>query len=788
VALALALLAGLLALAVVAAGLVVRQRLRASLPELAGERRVGGLAAAVSVERDALGVPVIRGASRADVAFATGFVHGQDRFFQMDLLRRRAAGELSEILGERALGEDESLRVHLLRARARRALERSAPDVRAVLDAYSRGANAGLESLGAAPFEYLVLRAEPRPWQPEDSMLVLLTMFARMGDPQGAMESARGVLRDTLPPALFAFLTPAGTEWDAPLAGEAFTAPGVPPAAAFDLHGRKAAALQPARPAVEPLSVARAASNSWAVAGSRTSTGGALLANDIHLDLAAPNLWYRATLAWPGHEVTGATLPGAPAIVVGSNGHVAWGVTNSVIDTTDVVLLDVDPRDPGSYRTPAGLRRFEKRTETIRLKGGGKKELPVEWTVWGPVTTDSRGRRQAVRWIAQEEGAVDFEILRLETARTLDQALDLAHRSGVPALNFVAADSAGRIGWTVIGRLPRRAGLDGLLPASWAGGTSRWQGLIPPEEVPQVVDPPSERLWTANNRLVGGQDLAKLADGGYLLGARARQIRDGLLALDRASAGDMRALQLDDRALFFQRWQALLLSALTPEAVAANPRRGELRGVVADWGGRASVDSAGFRMVRSFRILLAQDVFGSLTADCLKADPAFDYVNSFDQFEGPLWQLVTQRPAHLLDPRYKAWQEQLLASVDRLFELFPEGPLRDRTWGERNTAAIGHLFSAIPGLGRWLDMPARQLPGADYMPRVQDPSYGATLRMVVSPGREKEGFFQMPTGQSGNPLSPHYGDSQAAWVEGSPAPFLPGPPVNRLTLVPEGAR
>lgn len=784
---------GLLVVAGGGAGLWLRERIEDNLPRVEGQLPVAGLAAPATVERDALGVPVIRATSRADAAFATGFVHAQDRFFQMDLLRRRAAGELAALLGDRALGEDRALRIHLFRQRAQRAVTASPPAARAVLEAYAGGVNAGLASLEAAPFEYALLRADPEPWQPEDSILVLLSMFVQLSDVNASGESKVSLMYDLLPAPLADFLLPVGTEWDAPLDGSAVPSPPLPGPEAVDLRRgplSRAASLGVRPRHVEPPASVVPGSHAWAVAGSRTADGSALLANELHLSLTVPNLWYRASISWrhgAGEaRIVGATLPGFPALIVGSNGKVAWGITNSVLDTSDLILLETDPQRPDNYRTPQGWRPLERRREILRQRDGDAEEIAVDWTIWGPVVgKDQRGRLQAVRSVADLPEGIDLNVLGLETASSLEEALAIARRSGVPALNFIAADSTGHVGWTILGRLPRRTGTDGSRAVSWADGSRGWAGLLPPEEVPAIVDPASGRLWSANNRAVGGAELAKIGGGGAQLGARARQIRGDLLAIEKATAEDMRWIQLDDRALFFERWQKLLLDVLTPEAIAAVPRRGELRQVVESWGGRASVDSAGFRMVRSYRTLLAWDVFGALTAPCEKADPEFEYTELSDQFEGPLWRLVRERPLHLLNPEYRSWDEQLLAAVDDLLALFPEGDLRDRTWGERNTLAMSHLFGpALPGVGRWLDMPSEPLPGADHMPRVQDPAFGATLRMVVSPGREGEGFFHMPGGQSGNPLSQEYREGHDAWATGKPTPFLPGPAESRLTLVP----
>jgi penicillin amidase len=790
-------LAALLVLAIAGAALWIRGRLVESLPQLTGERQVSGLAAAVRVERDATGVPSLWGSSRADVAFATGFVHAQDRFFQMDLLRRRSAGELSALFGERALEADRATRIHLFSRRARAVVAAASPEVRAVLASYAAGVDAGLRSLGERPFEYLLLRAAPEPWRPEDSILVLLTMFLQLQDEEATVESAASTMRDLLPAPLVDFLLPRGTEWDAPLQGGAFAAPPIPGPETFTLRAPRAAAASPPGGSVaEPERVLAAASNAWAVAGSHTADGGALLADELHLGLTLPNLWYRVSLSWPAEgggrwRVVGVTLPGLPIIVVGSNGRVAWGVTNSAVDTSDVVLLESSPGQGAAYRVPGGVEPFRVHRETLRVKGGGARTLDVHWTRWGPlIGRDHAGRRRALRWVAHEPQAVDLDMLRLETARNVDEALDVANRSGVPAINLLVADATGRVGWTILGRLPRRLGFDGRTAGVWADGRRRWDGLLPPSEVPRIADPPAGRLWIANSRTVGGEELARLGDGGYLLGARARQIRDALLASRRVRPEDMLRLQLDDRALFLQRWRDLLLAALSPQAVA-DPRRRELRNLVEAWGGRAAVDSAGYLLVRTFRVVLAKRLFEPLTAACTRAAPGFDYLQTFGQAEGPLWRLVTERPGHLLPPGSRSWSDEIMAAVDETLDLHTEDghPLSASTWGKRNTVRVRHPVSpGLPGFGRWLDMPPLELPGDEHMPRVQHPDYGATLRMVVSPGREAEGIFHMPGGESGHPLSRHYRDGHAAWARGEATPFLPGPAAHVLRLTPSPAK
>ena len=771
--------------------------LRGSLPALDGERTLAGLSGDVRVERDALGVPAIRGATRLDVARATGYVHAQDRFFQMDLMRRSSAGSLAELIGAVLVDADRNVRRNRFRSFAERALQDASPDDRAILEAYAEGVNAGLASLRQPPFEYLMLRARPAPWRTEDTFLVVYAMFLRLQDDWGRNETTLGTMHDTLPPPLFAFLSPRGSEWDAPIEGEAYPAPEIPGPGQFSLEpqegiARLAGHATTARAfdaeAGEPL---RPGSNNWAVAGSRGAGGRALLASDMHLGLSIPNTWYHASLAWKEGEaerrVTGVMLPGTPIVAVGSNGDVAWAFTNTEGDWSDLVLLETDPADPETYRTPDGPRRIEHVRESIPVSGAKPVEADIPWTIWGPVLgRDRSGRQRVLRWTAHDPGAVDIGLMRMERARDLDEALTTVAACGIPAQNVVVADSRGRIGWTIGGRMPRRVGFDGRLPSSWADGTRRWNGFLDPAEVPRVVDPPGGLLWTANARVIGGRGAELIGDGGFDLGARARQIRDDLRAMEHPAPIDLLGVQLDDRALFLARWRDLLLATLTPEAAAASPDRTTARRLVEAWGGRAAIESAGYRMVRAFRTAVAEDLLDALTARCHEADPDFD-TTAMPHREGPLWRLVSERPAHLLPRGHRTWDDALLASLDRAIGLLTKGgtPLDQATWGKRNRLRMQHPLSrAVPQLSTWLDMPPQPLPGDSSMPRVQAPEFGASERMVVAPGHEEEGLFHMPGGQSGHPLSKYYRAGHSTWASGQAAPFLPGPPEHVLVLRP----
>ena len=536
-------------------------------------------------------------------------------------------------------------------------------------------------------------------------------------------------------------------------------------------------------------------SNNWAVAGARSAHGGALLADDMHLGISVPNTWYRLSLVYPGAEgerrVTGVSLPGAGFVVAGSNGRVAWGFTNSEGDWADLVLLEPDPKNPDAYLTPEGPRLLERATETIEVKGEKAETLQVESTIWGPVVdTDDTGRRRALAWVALREGGLECRALPhgggrqpgggpgdRPRGRDPEPELRRGRRPGPHRLDdhrpHPAPDRVRRQRARLLGGRDARAGPAGSIPRSTRGWWTRRAAAI----------------WTANARVVGGDKLAKVGVGGYDLGARQGQIRDALLATEQASETDMLRIQLDDRALLLARWQKLLLEVLTPEAVAKDARRGEARRLVEAWGGHAAIDSVGYRVVRAFRDEVRGRALDPLLApararDAKRLRPG-TAPNS--RWEGPVWALVTQRPRHLLDPRFASWEALLLEALDAVVAELTEGgrPLAGRTWGERNTTLFRHPLSrAVPWLSSFLDMPRVPLPGDHNMPRFQSPTAGASERFAVSPGREEQGYFHMPGGQSGHPLSPHYADGHDAWVKGEPTPFLPGPAVQVLTLVP----
>lgn len=770
--------------------------LRGSLPQLDGDVPLRNLGAAASIERDAAGVATIRARSRRDLAFATGFAHAQDRFFQMDLMRRAAAGELAELLGPAALETDKRLRIHGFRQVAQQVVANASADDREILLAYAAGVNAALQKSRTRPWEYFLLRTQPREWSMEDSVLTAFSMYLNLNDSSGTEELARSQLHEVLPPAMYAFLHPLGTEWDAPIMGGTWRAPPIPGPEVLDLRqgAAKSAALlnPPSRLGTEERAIP--GSNSWAIAGTHTAAGAALLANDMHLGLRLPHVWYRARLVVDGgsdrpRDLIGVTLPGLPILVVGSNGRVAWGYTNSYGDWTDLVIVEVDLADPNRYRVADSSEPFTTRIETIAVRNNAPVKLEVKATRWGPIVNhDAQGRPLALAWTAHEPRATNMRMLDFETIGNVQDMLLAANRAGAPVQNFVVADNQGHIGWSLMGQVPVRSNYDSTMPTSWRAPGTGWIGWRSPQEYPRVIDPAAGRLWTANARTIDAQTwLDFLGDGGYDLGARAAQIRDDLLSLQSPTAADLTKIQIDDRALFLTRWRDLLVDLLDDAALKDHPARVQAKQLVEKWSARAAADDVGYRIVRAFRLQIRKDVFDALTAAVRLKYPQTKFEPS-GQFEGALWQLVTQRPAHLLDPRYARWEDSLLASLDTALDALVQEchDLAQCNWGRQNTLSMRHPLSpALPFAARWLDMPADPMSGDSAMPRVQGPAFGASERMVVSPGREAEGYFQMPGGQADHPLSPFYGAGHEAWVRGEPLPLLPGKSLHTLRLVPQ---
>ncbi|GAA6173268.1 penicillin acylase family protein [Colwellia sp. KU-HH00111] len=780
----------------------VYSQIDSALPILDGKKTVFGLANSATIERDQQGIATIKAESRLDVAVATGFVHAQERFFQMDLLRRNSAGELSSLFGSAALKYDTSIRVHRFRERALEIVKSLPAEQKALLKSYTRGVNQGLKYISSQPFEYLLLQQEPAQWSEEDSILVVFSMYLDLQYRDGQRERSLGLMKATLSNDVYDFLNPKGSIWDAAIDNSQFSPSSLPkkawPSASAAMVENRASAskLTANNNTSQYLAKQFPGSNNWAISGDISSTGSAIIANDMHLGLSVPNTWFRASFEYPNNDklikVTGATLPGTPNIVVGSNGDIAWGYTNSYGDYNDVIKIET-VNDGSHYLTADGAKAFSFHKQLIAIKDQQPVEVTIKETIWGPIIGENhQGQLLAYRWVAHDLQAVNFTSKELELATSVKQAFDIASRSGIPAQNMMVGDKAGNIGWTIMGPLPIKFGDTGEIPTFWHQGDNGWRGYLTSAQYPRVINPANNRLWTANSRVVGDKMLQKIGNGGYALGARAKQIRDDLLALTTFDEQALLAIGLDDNALFLKRWQTFLLKqVLTPQALAKHKQFVEIKTLLDKQPMvQASSDSVSYRLVRNFRVNVRNLVFSQLNDTLKNIDNAFEPRSIIHQLETPLWTLITEQPNNFLMRPLSSWQAIFNQALQQTFDDMTtldsgeKQALTAATWGQQNTTDIKHpLSKAVPFIGHWLDMPANTLSGDSFMPKVQGKAFGASQRMVVSPGHEQRGIFHMPTSQAGHPWSPYYGAGHKDWEQGKASPFLPGETVYKLTLL-----
>ncbi|HLM55157.1 MAG TPA: penicillin acylase family protein [Pyrinomonadaceae bacterium] len=775
---------------------VVVPKLRASVPRPARDAELKGLDGPVVVTLDEFGVPTIEARSRLDALRALGYVSARDRLFQMDLLRRGAAGRLTEVFGKGALETDTAQRVVGCNRVAAEIFSRLPAEQKESLLAYAEGVNAYISQMKTRPFEFLLLKYQPETWRGEDCVLALLQMFKGLSAEEEGKRRTLAVMESTLPEEVVAFLTPDASHYPALLGwGDEARRPvrPLPRAHLASLLERttREGAAAPDRKIVRTEGMA-AGSNCWAVDGSKTADGVAILANDMHTDLNVPNLWYRARLLFDGVDISGVTVPGIPMILAGSNTRVAWGLTNMLGGSVELVQLEVDPGRPDHYLTPDGWRPFEVIKESIKRKRGDFVEVEVKNTVWGPVLEKKlMGKPVALRWTALD-GGVDFGLMRMERARTVEEAVAAANSFAGPPLNVIAADARGRIAYTVCGRLPVRKGSGAATTAGWADGGAGWTRYIEPDELPRIVESDEGFLASANNVSVG-RDYPHVLGEGFPHSYRAYRIAERLRGMSGVGEAEMFRLQSDTACHVYEFYARLALEVLTDGAVEADPEMATVRRAILAWDKRAELESEGLVFITYFRESLALSVFTPLLRACAEADERFVY--AWPNLDTPLRIILTERPAEwfAVRGRYEDWEQFITANLKRgvaeLKEKLKVRSLEGLRWGEVNRAEVFHLLTPKDRslFGSIFNMPPDPLPGCLFSVCSSEPGFGASVRMVVSPGREEAGVLHIACGQSGHPLSDNYDDQHGSWVRQEPLPFLPGRAASKFTLTPGGA-
>jgi penicillin G amidase len=758
--------------------------LHSALPPLQPSRTVQGLVAPVRISRDAIGVPSIVATNDVDAAFALGYVHAEDRLFQMDLQRRYGAGALAEWFGTRALESDKTMRTLGIARAAERQFNELPEEVQSALRAYAAGVNAVIQDRRwALPPEYYLLHARPEPWRAVDSLIWgKLMAWQLAGNYRG--ELVRAKLLEHVKPEEMPILYPGY-----PKGGPVILGAMAPIYRSLPLD--TLLALMPA------LEDPARASNNWVVSGGRSGSGKPILANDPHLGLEIPGVWYLVHIATPAHKLEGGTMPGAPIVLVGHNERIAWGLTNTGSDVADLFVEKLDPDDPGKYLTPDGSQPFKSRTETIVVKDAVPVQITVRETRHGPVISDLAGSAQQ---LAQPGFALALQasylmdgdlspaaLWEMNHAVDWDSFQSALSKFGAPEQNVVYADMDGHIGYLSPARVPTRVKGDGWLPAPGWTGEFDWSGWVPADAMPRAFDPPTGRIVTANNKPVPDNFpyfLGRDWDEPY----RAQRIAALIDQRAQQSLDSMAAIQRDIFSPMADRLLPLMLqtTATTPQAQAAIER-------LKSWDRRMDKDKVEpliftawlrdfNRVVFANRLGTAFDDYWSLHPDAI----ASILTNHQDWCDDRILNVPKTCPEQL--------SAALLLALDELTKDY--GPDMDAwRWGRAHVADFDNrLFSAVPVLGRYLDTSIRADGGLDTINRggfsVRSPTrpYQDTLapglRMVVDMADTDHARFMIVPGEAGNPLSGHYADLVRPWRDGYMLMIDTRNPVTTETLSP----
>lgn len=768
--------------------------LRMSLPALDGNSATYHVNAPTELSRDELGQAVIKANDIYDAVYALGFAHAQDRFFQMDLQRRAASGSLSQWVGDIALDIDKKARFHQFEKRAKAVFDNLPSKQQELLVRYAHGVNDALSEYTLPPFEYLAAGVDIKQWRPTDSILVIYSMYLDLQGSQVELDLAREALLSTFGNDVYSFITQPSNYQAALDASEIplLEAP-IPEYPASlrpithspeDSNG-ESIKQEPEDATTQYLNdndntaIARAqyngtelpdiGSNNWAVTGSHTTTSAGLLANDMHLGLRVPIIWYRAQLNYQESgsdvQVTGVSLPGIPGIVVGTNGHIAWGFTNANLDNVDWIEL-------GESTATSTV------TERIPLPDG-EHTFEFEVSSYGPVK-ELNGKRYALNWVAHHPFAANLGIINFGNAKNVQAAIKMGQRIAIPTQNLVIVDESGNAAWLPGGAVMERQ------QASFTAIKEQEAVNTPPKrasKLPMVLNPDMGRIWTANARVISADDFKVWGDGGYALGARGQQIRDRLFEKDTFTETDFYAIQLDNHARFLIPWQHLLYGLLNMQDIEFKPDLAYLN----TWDECACEDSVGYTLVKHFRQEVVQTLFGGVLSTLDQQG-----VNSRTLLRGiepAVWQLIHSQPDSWLPNDTESFDELLVDAYRRakhklLDKYSPaEANMETLAWGKVNALSVKHPFAdQIPLVGDMLNMQQVEGFGDTYMPAVQAPSFGASERLFVSPGHLEDAILTLPGGQSGHPLSKFFTTGFNDYATHAATPLLPSQPIRSRTF------
>jgi penicillin G amidase len=762
---------------------------RSALPQLDGSLRAPGLTGRVTVIRDEQGVPTIDATSLEDLFLAQGFVTAQDRLWQMDMMRRFAAGEISEILGDEFLPHDREQRILGLRVAARKALEVSSEKDRLYFEAYAKGVNAYIESnRDRLPIEFRILKYSPRPWTPEDSTLIASQMVKDLNHYPYRDALDREKILAKLGPELTADLY-VNTSWhDRP---PTVVRPGLGPKLDHDIDEENPPRRPPASSVAEKTTVGLPnlasavgldpdsrmviGSNNWVVSGAHTVSGKPLLSNDMHLGHQMPNLWYEAHLRCSNFDAAGVTLPGLPYVIVGHNQRIAWGFTNVGPTVEDVYFETFNPN--GQYLTPEGWKAPEHRSEVIHVKGKADVVVDVMLTRHGPIITElvpGETRKLALRWTLYDGTHDPF--LQVDSAQNWEQFRSAFSSFDAPGQNVVFADVDGNIGYQATVKIPIRASGDGSLPENGSDNAHEWTGYIPFDKLPSIYNPPSGIIATANGRIAPDGYTYSISTG-WEAPWRTARIYRVLESGKKFSSADMLALQTDtysDADRFFA--ERFVYSV--DHAKKASPRSQQAAEILRGWDGRMTADSSAptieYRARAELARLLLEPKLGAASADPKQVEAGLSW-KSYSWGMSSVWleNVVHHQPQRWLPGAYSSYDDLLAGAVEAAVgEPDPSSDLASRDlaswkWGTFRPVEIQHpILGRVPLLQRWTGPGVQPQSGSGYTVKAVSRSHGPSERLTVDLSDLDQTTLNLVTGESGNFLSPYYMDQWKAWYEG----------------------